>query len=84
MFIVCFGLLLKHEDMKRTIVNPLFKDTVTFVRTSAESDGTITEAEITLLPGGKNPIHYHKTYSETFTAIDGEAGVDWGRKKRRF
>jgi len=70
--------------MKRTIVNPLFKDTVTFVRTSAESDGTITEAEITLLPGGKNPIHYHKTYSETFTAIDGEAGVGLGKKEKKI
>jgi len=67
--------------MKRTIVNPLFKDTVTFVRTAAESGGKITEAEIILLPGGKNPIHYHKTYSETFTAIDGEAGVGLGKNK---
>ena len=70
--------------MKRTIVNPLYKDTVTFVKTSAESEGKISELEITLLPGGKNPIHYHKSYSETFTAIDGKAGVGLGKKERKI
>ena len=52
--------------MKRTIVNPIIKDTVTFLQTSQESGGKITEGEITLMPGGGNPLHYHKTYSETF------------------
>jgi quercetin dioxygenase-like cupin family protein len=70
--------------MKRVIVNPIFKDKVTFVRTSAESDGEISNLEITLLPGGKNPIHYHKSYSETFTAIDGETGVGLGKKEKKI
>ena len=67
--------------MKRTIVNPIIKDIVTFLQTSEESGGKISEAEITLMPGGRNPLHYHKTYSETFTAIDGELGLKIGRKK---
>ncbi|MBK6888506.1 MAG: cupin domain-containing protein [Sphingobacteriales bacterium] len=66
--------------MKRTIVNPIIKDTVTFLQTSEESGGKITEGEITLMPGGKNPLHYHKTYSETFTAIEGELGLKLGKK----
>jgi oxalate decarboxylase/phosphoglucose isomerase-like protein (cupin superfamily) len=66
--------------MKRIIINPLFKDTVKFVKTSTESDGKNSELEITLLSGGKNLIHYHKSYSETFTAIDGEAGTGLGKK----
>jgi len=70
--------------MKRKIINPLYKDTVTFVKTSAESEGKISELEITLLPDGKNPIHYHKTYSETFTAIDGEAGVGLGKNRKKI
>mgnify|MGYP001158034663 CR=1 FL=1 len=61
--------------MKRTIVNPIIKDTVTFLQTSEESGGKITEAEITLMAGGGNPLHYHKTFSETFTAIEGELGI---------
>ena len=66
--------------MEKVIVNPIFKDTVTFVKTSSESSGKISDMEITLLPGGKNPLHYHKSYSETFTAIDGDLGL--GIRKR--
>lgn len=70
--------------MKRTIVNPIIKDTVTFLQTSEESGGNVTEAEITLMPGGGNPLHYHKTYSETFTAIKGELGLKLGKKKTKI
>jgi hypothetical protein len=38
--------------MKRTIVNPIFKDTVTFLQTSAETNGRITDLEVTLMPKG--------------------------------
>ena len=70
--------------MKRTIVNPIIKDTVTFLQTSEETNGKITEAEITLMPSGSNPLHYHKTYSETFRAIEGELGVKLGKKTSRI
>lgn len=66
--------------MKRTIINPIIKDVVTFLQTAEESSGKITEAEITLMPGGGNPLHYHKTYSETFTPIDGKVGLKLGRR----
>ena len=66
--------------MRRTIVNPIIKDTVTFLQTAEESGGKITEANITLMPGGGNPLHYHKTYSETFTAMDGDLGLKLGKK----
>ena len=70
--------------MERIIVNPIFKDTVTFVRTAAESNGQVSDLELTLLPGGRNPLHYHMSYSETFTAIDGEVGVGLGMIKKRI
>ncbi|MBK9980845.1 MAG: cupin domain-containing protein [Saprospiraceae bacterium] len=70
--------------MKRTIVNPIIKDIVTFIQTAEESGGKITEAEITLMPGGGNPLHYHKTYSETFTAIEGQLGLKSGKKQSRI
>ena len=66
--------------MNRNIVNPIIKDTVTFIRTSAETDGQVSEIEISLTPGGGNALHYHKTYAETFTAIDGELGVKTSKK----
>lgn len=68
--------------MKTTIVNPIIKDTVTFLQTAEESGGKISEADITLMPGGQNPLHYHKSYAETFTAIDGELGIKLGRKAK--
>lgn len=70
--------------MKRTIVNPIFKDTVTFLQTAEESNGKITELEITLMPEGGNPLHYHKTYAETFTAIQGDLGLKFGKKNTKI
>ena len=34
--------------MKSIIVNPIFKDTVTFVRTAAETNGQVSDLELTL------------------------------------
>ncbi len=42
--------------MKRTIVNPIIKDSVTFLQTAEESGGKVTEADITLMPKGENPL----------------------------
>lgn len=70
--------------MKRTIVNPIIKDTVTFLKTSEETNGQMSEAEITLMPGGGNPRHYHKTYSETFSALEGELGVHLGKNNSKI
>jgi quercetin dioxygenase-like cupin family protein len=67
--------------MKRYIVNPIIKDTATFIQTSAESDGKVSEFDFTLMPGGGNPLHYHKTYSETFTVLQGELGLFAGKQK---
>ncbi len=70
--------------MQRKIVNPLIKDTVTFLQTVEESKGTVTELEITLMPGGGNALHYHKTYSETFTAIEGKLGLRLGKRETKI
>jgi quercetin dioxygenase-like cupin family protein len=74
----------KINKMKRTVVNPIIKDTATFLKTAGETNGELTEIEITLMPGGGNPLHYHKTYSETFTAIDGDLGVKLAKGKTKI
>jgi quercetin dioxygenase-like cupin family protein len=61
--------------MERTIVNPVIHDEVTFIKTAQESGGSSTELDIRLKPGGGNDLHYHLTYSEVFTAIEGDLGV---------
>jgi quercetin dioxygenase-like cupin family protein len=69
--------------MKRTISNPIIKDTVTFLQTSASSGGRITEMELTLHPAGGNPLHHHG-YLEKFTAIDGDLGLRLGKKDQKI
>ena len=70
--------------MNRKIVNPVIKDTATFIRTAAESEKEVSEIEITLMPGGGNPLHYHKTYSETFIAIEGQLGLKLGKNATKI
>lgn len=66
--------------MERTITNPIFKDTVTFLKTAAETNGIYSEYDVTLMPGGGNPPHIHSRFVETFTALSGNLGLKLGRK----
>jgi quercetin dioxygenase-like cupin family protein len=68
--------------MNRTILNPIINDRVTFVQTCAESNGRITAIEVTLMPKGRNPLHCH-AYTETFTAIDGDLGLENEKKQQQ-
>lgn len=61
--------------MKRTIINPLYKDQVTFTQTSEETGGKITELDLILSPKGGNPLHHHTSFEETFTAVKGDLGL---------
>ena len=65
---------------ERKIYNPIQKDYVTFITTAAESKGACTIVEVELADGGGVGLHYHKTYSETFTCIDGNVQVGLGKK----
>jgi quercetin dioxygenase-like cupin family protein len=67
--------------MQNTIYNPVFQDTARFIRTSAETNGQFSELEVELGPGGGNPLHKHKAFTETFTAIDGNLGLTLNGKK---
>lgn len=66
--------------MNRTYVNPIFKDTVTFLITADETGGVYSEYRVTLKSGGGNPPHLHKRFVETFTAISGNLGLKLGRE----
>ena len=65
--------------MERKIYNPIQKDTVTFLKTSADTNGEFTLVEVELANGGGVGLHYHKTYSESFTCLDGEVLVQLGK-----
>lgn len=62
--------------MKRTIHNPALKETIHFTKTSIETQGAYSELEISLAPGGGNPMHYHNSYTELFTAVKGQLGLE--------
>lgn len=62
--------------MKKTIFNPALKETITFHKTSIETNGEYSDLEISLEEGGGNPMHYHRSYSELFTAVSGEMGLE--------
>jgi quercetin dioxygenase-like cupin family protein len=61
--------------MERKIYNPIQKDTVVFLKTHADTGGEYTLVEVELANGGGVGLHYHKTYSEKFTCLDGEVQV---------
>lgn len=57
--------------MERTIINPVIKDQVTFTQTARATNGRITTLQVTLMPGGGTPLHYHRNFSETFIVVSG-------------
>jgi quercetin dioxygenase-like cupin family protein len=61
--------------MDRKIYNPIQKDTVVFLKTSADTDGEYTLVEVELANGGGVGLHYHKTYSEAFECMEGEVQI---------
>ena len=66
----------------RTIENPSIKDKVTFVRTSDETNGEVSEIIVDLSPGGGNEPHYHTSFAESFTPTEGQLGVLVGEERR--
>ena len=66
--------------MERKIFNPIQKDTVHFLKTHSDTNGQSTLVEVELADGGGVGLHYHKTYSETFTCLAGEVQIQLGKK----
>ena len=64
------------QNALRTIVNPVIRDTVTFLETAAETGGEQTRVQVTLMPGGGTPLHFHKVLTETFEVISGNLGLE--------
>lgn len=67
--------------MHRTIINPIYKDTITFLQTTKETGGDHSLHLLTLQPGGSNPPHIHTAFTETFTAVEGILGLQLRNKK---
>ena len=73
-----------NHTIDRTIVNPISGEKVTFICTSAETNGLKSVIEIELQPTAEGPpLHYHKAYSETFRILDGEICLQIGKEQKR-
>ncbi len=66
--------------MERKIYNPIQKDTVIFLKTAEDTNGEYTLVEVELADGGGVGLHYHKTYKESFSCVDGEVQIQLGKK----
>lgn len=67
---------------QRTFENPIFGDKVTYLKTSEETYGAFGLAALELLPGGSTPLHYHNSFSETFTVQEGALTVQVGKQQK--
>ncbi len=66
-----------------TLTDPTTGQTITFLKTAAETDGARLELETTYAPAsGKPPMHRHPGQSERFEVLDGELHVRLGRRRR--
>ncbi len=67
--------------MKKEIFNPIFKDSCTFLRTSAETHGQVSDMMVELGAHGRNPMHKHSKFAETFTVWEGQLGLMYKNKE---
>jgi quercetin dioxygenase-like cupin family protein len=69
--------------INRTIHNPVLGGTINFLTTAKEPHGAITELEVTVMPQSENPPHYHRSYDESFTVIEGMLRLHLGGGVRK-
>jgi mannose-6-phosphate isomerase-like protein (cupin superfamily) len=66
----------------QTIENPVTGETITFVRTAAETDGELVEIEVTVEANGTvAAAHVHPFQSERFEVLEGMLEFRRGREK---
>ena len=67
--------------MRREIYNPIFNDRCTFLRTSDETQGMFSDMIVELGAHGRNPMHKHTQFEETFIALEGNLGLHLDGRK---
>jgi len=68
-------------ENRKTHINPIVGDKITFLKTCKETYGQSTLCELELVANGKGvPLHYHEVFTETFTVLEGELTVEIDRQ----
>lgn len=68
----------------RTIVNGEGNYSATFLKTGAETNGAYELVQVELEPYGGNEWHYHKSFEEQFTVMEGEVTIGHEGKEIRL
>jgi quercetin dioxygenase-like cupin family protein len=63
---------MEQLEGKKVHENPIYGDKAIFLKTSEETNGAQTLIEIELAVKGGNTKHYHDSYSEKFTVVEGQ------------
>ncbi|TDQ40831.1 cupin domain-containing protein [Aureibacillus halotolerans] len=61
--------------LPRTVGNAETGETVTFLKTTPETNGAYVQFTTHLDPNDGIPMHYHEAFSESFLGIDGELSL---------
>lgn len=68
------------DNIFPTITNPAIGDRVTFLKTTAETNGNYLLLQVELAPGGGNTLHYHLDFTERFEVVSGRLNLDVGNQ----
>ena len=63
----------------KTYHNPINGEYTTILESSGDTNGAYTHFEVSLAPGGGNPLHYHTKFTEEFFAVKGLLGLQKGK-----
>jgi mannose-6-phosphate isomerase-like protein (cupin superfamily) len=64
----------------KTYHNPVNGEYTTILQSAAETNGEYSHFEVSLTPGGGNPVHYHTKFTEEFFAVKGRLGLYYEHK----
>jgi quercetin dioxygenase-like cupin family protein len=59
----------------RVIENPVIKDKITVLKSHDDTNGEYLLAQLEVAPGGGNELHYHTSFTEKFSVIEGQLNV---------
>ena len=69
------------EGLERTVHYKAGNYASTFLKTAADTGGAYELIRVEIQPQGGNGFHYHRTFEETFTAVEGDLTVLVGDEK---
>jgi quercetin dioxygenase-like cupin family protein len=73
-----------RDPSRRNLDSTRVKYKVFFEKYGAETGGEYSLVRCTTAPGGGTPLHYHNSYREELTALDGTLGVVIGDETKNF